>query len=271
MERLQKVLADVDEATPPQLEALQRADKNARRQMSSVRVDSGTVRDFLPEQSKSNQRERFGREPRIAEERFRDEQKLRSAEDRIKKTATDQHKAVEQRLLATEQESVTTEQNLRRIDEWRQNVEDRLRATEHLQGTLQRLHDLQQQLTDAVSQIKTLEPKIKSCEDRLQSNTGLTIETKKTFDAQTGRLENLEISIGELVKQLQHLKADLSNIDGAKLKSFQSRLTSTRRMQGFAMIACIISLLLVTYVGMGNRGLSFVAQYISQWVPGLLI
>ncbi len=264
-----------------------------------------------------------------AEQRFTNvEQELRSAEDRIQKTATDQYLVLEQRLQAAEPKILTAEQNWRRADDWRQSgeqrftsieqqlhisehriqqvedqhgiVEQRLQAAaqktvqveqncrrtderlqtteqrsketdEHLQATLQRLQDLQQQLTDAVSHIRTFEPNIKNWEERLQRNTGLLFETKKTFDKEATRRENVEISIGTLSQQIEQLKADLAKVSDGRLKSLQAMLGSNRRMQAFAMVAWIMSLILVGYIGIGNRGSSILTQYLSQWVPGLFI
>ena len=134
----------------------------------------------------------------------------------------------------------------------------------------QRLQDLEHQLTEAVGQIKIFELKIKSCEDHLQCDTGLPVETKKILDQQTKRLENVEISIGALAQQIEHLKAPLSKATDARFKGLQALLTSNRRMQWFAVIAWIMSLLLVGYGGLGSPGFSVVRQYFSQWLPGSL-
>jgi len=234
MERLQRIAAQVDERTIGQFAALQQEDEIARQQILSMREDLEAVRVSFPEQFESigNQCESFRRQFRIGEERFRDiEQALRSAEDRIQKTASD----ADQRFNDT---------------------------NEQLQATVP-------QLTDLVGQIKTFESQIKSCEDRVQRNTGLLVETKKTFDEQASRRENIMVSIGALAQQIEQLKADLSEVSTARLKSFQASLTSNRRMQGLAMLAWIMSLLLVCYIGIGDRGWLVLRQYISQWMPGL--
>jgi chromosome segregation ATPase len=211
--------------------------------------------------------ETFGPQLQIAEQRFQEiKQELRAAEDRIE-IATERHKAVEQSLRATEPKIAIAEQSCQRIDEWRQNAEQRFKDNdEQLQATVQRLEGLECQLIEAVGQINIFEPKIKSCEESLQRDTGLPVETKKTFDQQTKRLENVEISIGALTQQIERLKAPLSK---ARLKGLQALLTSNRRMQWFAMIAWIMSLLLVGYAGTGTPGFSVVRQYLSHW--GLLI
>jgi hypothetical protein len=216
--------------------------------------------------------ETFGPQLQIAEQRFQEiKQELRAAEDRID-IATEGHKAVEQSLRANEPKIAVAEQSWQRIDEWRHNAEQRFADTdEQLQATVQRLQGLECQLIEAVGQIKIFEPKIKSCEDRLQRDTGLPVETKKTFDQQTKRLENVEIAIGALAQQIEHLKAPLSNARDARLKGVQALLTSNRRMQWFAMIAWITSLLLVGYGGIGSPGFSVVGQYLTQWLPASII
>ena len=215
--------------------------------------------------------ETFGPQLEIAEQRFQEiKQELRAAEDRIE-LATERHTAVEQSLRATEPKIAMAEQSCRRIDEWRHNAEQRFNDTdEQLQATVQRLEGLEYQLTEAIGQIEIFEPKIKSCEDRLQRDTGLPVETKRTFDKQTKRLENVEISIGELAQQIEHLKDPLSKARDARLKGLQALLTSNRRMQWFAMIAWVMSLLLVGYGGIDSPGFSVVRQYLSQWLPGSL-
>src|SRR5262249_16634394 len=192
------------------------------------------MRASFPEQFETigNECESFRRQFRVGEQRLRDiEQKLLSAEDRAQKTASDS----DQRFNDT---------------------------NEQLQAAVQ-------QLTDVVGQIKTFESQIQSCEDRVQRNAGLLVETKKTFDEQVSRRENVMVSIGGLGQQFEQLKADLSEVSAARLKSFQASLTSNRRMQGLAMLAWIMSLLLVGYIGIGNRGWSVLTQYLSQLVPGL--
>jgi chromosome segregation ATPase len=272
MERLQQIAAQVDERTVRQFEALKREDEIARQQILSMREDLEAVRASFPEQFKTirHQCESLSRQLQIGEQHFKEiEQELRSAEDRLQKTATDHHHAVEQRLRATEPKILAVEQNWRRIDEWRQNANQHFNDTdEQLQATVQQLENLKQQLTDGTGQIKTFESQIKSCEDRVQRNAGLLVETKKIFDEQASRRENVEISIGALAQQIEQLRTDLSP---ARLKRFQASLTSNRRMQGLAMVAWIMSLLLVGYIGIGNRGWSVLTQYLSQWVPGLFV
>jgi chromosome segregation ATPase len=266
MERLQRIAAQVDEE-------LQREDEIVRQQILSMREDLEAVRASFPEQFKTirHQCESLSQQLQIDEQHFKEiEQELRSAEDRLQKTATDHHYAVEQRLQATEPKILAVEQNWRRIDEWSQNADQRFNDTdEQLQATVQRLENLKQQLTDGTGQIKTFESQIKSCEDRVQRNTGLLVETKKTFDEQASRRENVEIAIGALAQQIEQLRAD--QVSAARLKSFQASLTSNRWMQGLAMVAWIMSLLLVGYIGIGNRGWPVLTQYLSQWVPGLFI
>jgi len=163
------------------------------------------------------------------------------------------------------------EQSWRRIDEWRQNVDQRFNDTdEQLQAAVQGLQGLEHQLTEAVGHIKILGPKIKSCEDHLQCDTGLPVETRKILEQQTNRLENVEISIGALAQQIEHVKAPLSKARDARLKDLQDLLTSNRRMQWFAMVAWFMSLLLVGYGGLGSPGFSVVRQYLSHWLPNLL-
>jgi chromosome segregation ATPase len=275
MERLQKIAAQVDERTLRQFELLQREDEGARQQILNVREDLEAVRSSFPEQLKivRTQCESFGKQLQFSEQRFKEiEQEVRSAEDRIQKTAADQHHAVEQRLRATEPKILAAEQDRRLIDEWRQNADQHFNGiNEQLQATVQRLQDIQQQLTDVVSQTKTFESQIKSCEDRVQRNTGLLVETKTTFDQQASRRENVEISIGSLAQQIEQLKAELSKVGDGRLKSLHAMFRSSRRMQTFAMVAWIMSLLLVGYIGIGSRGSSILTQYLSQWVPGLFI
>ena len=101
MERLQRIAAQVDERALRQFEALQREDDGARQQILTVREELEALQGSFPEQLNPirSQCEGFGRQLQIAEQRFKEiEQELRSAEDRIQKTATDQHNAVEQRL-----------------------------------------------------------------------------------------------------------------------------------------------------------------------------
>jgi len=248
MERLLRIAEEVDERTPCQSEALQREHKGERQQI--MRGDLETGRGPFPEC------EAFGRQLQIVELGLKEiKQELRSAEKRIQKTATEQHNALEQSLRATEPKIEAGEQNWRRIDEWRQNAEQRFNDTdEQLQATVQRLQDFQQQLTDAVSQIKTFEPQIKSCEDRLERNTVLP----------TKRLENVEVSIGALVRHIEQLKADRSEVSDARLKKLQAMFNSNRRMQGLAFVAWMMSLLLVGYIGFGNRAWSIFAEYLSQ-------
>jgi hypothetical protein len=105
----------------------------------------------------------------------------------------------------------------------------------------------------------------------LQHNTGLLVETKKTFDEQASRRENIEIAIGALAQQIEQLKAELSKVGDGRGTSFQAMIRSNRRMQAVAMTAWIMSLLLVCYIGIGNRGSAILTQYLSQWVPGLFI
>jgi chromosome segregation ATPase len=234
MERLQRIAAQVDERTIGQFEALQREDETARQEILSMREDLEALRASFPEQFETigNQCESFRRQFRIGEERFRDiEQELRSAEDRVQKTASD--------------------------------------ANQRFNDTDEQLQATTQQLTDVVGQIKTFESQIKSCEDLVQRTTGLLFETKNTFDEQASRRENVMVSIGALAQQIEQLKADVSEVSVAKLKSFQASLTSTRRMQGLAMLAWIMSLLLVCYIGIGDRGWSVLTQYLSQWMSAL--
>jgi chromosome segregation ATPase len=256
MERLLRIAEQVDERTPRQSEALQREHKGERQQIMREELETG--RGPFPEQLRIilNQCEAFGRQLQIVELGLKEiKQELRSAEKRIQKTATEQHNALEQSLRATEPKIEAGEQNWRRIDEWRQNAEQRFNDTdEQLQATVQRLQDFQQQLTDAVSQIKTFEPQIKSCEDRLERNTVLP----------TKRLENVEVSIGALVRHIEQLKADRSEVSDARLKKLQAMFNSNRRMQGLAFVAWMMSLLLVGYIGFGNRAWSIFAEYLSQ-------
>jgi chromosome segregation ATPase len=211
--------------------------------------------------------------PRIqaAENRFQEiSQELRAAQEEIT-VASELHKALEQSLRTTEPKIALAEQSWRRIDEWREHAEQRFSDTaEQLQAAVQRLQDLEHQLVEAVGQIKILKPKIDSCEDHLQCDTGVSVETKKTLDQQTKRLENVEISIGALGQQIEHVKAPLSKARDARLKDLQALLTSNRRMQWFAMVASFISLLLVGYLGIGAPGFSIIRQYLSHWLPNLL-
>jgi len=275
MERLQRIAAQEDERTVRQFEALQREDEIARQQILSMREDIEAVRASFPEQFKTiqHQCESLSLQFQIGEQHFKEiEQELRSAEDRLQKTATDHHHAVEQRLQATEPKILAVEQDWRRIDEWSQNADQRFNdANEQLHATVQRLENLKQQLTDSTGQIKTLESQIKSCEDRVQRSTDLLAETKRAFDDHASRRGNVEIAVGALAQQIEQLRADLSQVSVAKFKSFQASLTSNRRMQGLAMVAWIMSLLLVGYIGIGNRGWPVLTQYLSQWVPGLFI
>ena len=214
-----------------------------------------------------------------AEQRFTSlEQQLHISEQRIR-AADDQHNIVEQRLQVAAQKAVQLEQDCRRTDERMQTTERRCKDTdEHLQGVMQQLQEVQQQLqgvqrqlADAVGHIKTFEPQIRTCEEQLQHNTGLLVETKKTLDEQVKRRENVEISIGALAQQSEQLKTELSKVSDARLKNLLAMLKSNKRMQALAMLAWIMSLLLVGYIGIGNRGWSIVTQYLSQWVPGSLI
>jgi chromosome segregation ATPase len=209
--------------------AAQVHERTARQFEALQREHEGVRQQIL---SVREELESFRRQFRVGEQRLRDiEQKLLSAEDRVQKTASDS----DQRFNDT---------------------------NEQLQATVQ-------QLTDVVGQIKTFESQIQSCEDRVQRNAGLLVETKKTFDEQVSRRENVMVSIGGLGQQFEQLKADLSEVSAARLKSFQASLTSSRRMQGLAMLAWIMSLLLVGYIGIGNRGWAVLTQYLSQLVPGL--
>jgi predicted nucleic acid-binding Zn-ribbon protein len=215
--------------------------------------------------------ETFGPRLQIAEQRSQEiKQELRAAQDRID-IATGHHNALEQSFRAIEPKIAMAERSCQRIDEWRHDAEQRFKDTDdQLQGAVQRLEGLEYQLTEAIVQIKIYETKIESCEDRLQRDTGLPVEAKKIFDQQTKRLENVEVSIGALAQEIEHLKAPLSKARDARLKGLQASLTSNRRMQWFVMIAWIMSLLLVGYGGIGSPGFSIVRQYLLQWVPAWL-
>ena len=275
MERIQRIAAQADERTVRQFEALQREDEGVRQQILSIREDLDAVQGSFPEQFETirDQCESFSRQLQIGEEHFKEiEQELRSAEDRIEKTATDRHQAVEQRLQGIEPKILAAEQNWLRIDEWRQSADQHFNDTdERLQATMQQLENLKQQLTDVVGQTKTFESQIKSCEDRVQRSTDLLVETKKTFDEHASRRDNLVVSIGALAQQIEQLKADLSHVSAARFEGFQATVRSNQLMQGLAMVAWIMSLVLVGYIGIGNRGWSVLTQYLSQWVPGFLI
>jgi len=237
MEQLQQIAARADERTVQQLQALQR------------------------------QCEIFGQQLQLCEQGFKHE--LRSAEDRIQKSAADQHQVTEQRLRAIEPTIALAEQNWRQVDEWRQNAEHRFDdAQTQLQATVQQFQNFEQQLLGAVSEIKSVEPQIKSCEERLQRNTSLVFEAKKTFDEQAKRGENIVISIGSQAQQIEQLKGDFSQVSDRRLKSLQAMLKSNRRMQGLAMIAWSMSLLLVAYIGVSNGAWPFVAQHLGRWMPG---
>jgi chromosome segregation ATPase len=237
MERIQRIAAQGNEHTVRQFEALQREDEDVRLQILNLREDLEAAQGSFPEQFKTirNQCERFSQEI---------EQELRSAEDRIEKTASNRHHVVERRLNGTD---------------------------EQLQATVQQLELFKQQLTDIIGRIKTIEPQITGCADRVQRNTGMLVEAKKTFDELASRRDNIVISVGALAQQMEQVKADLSHVSAARLKGLQVTVRSNQLMQGLAMVAWIMSLLLVGYIGIGDRGWSVLRQYLSQWVPGLFI
>src|SRR5438128_1526938 len=112
MERLQRILAEVDRPTPGQSEAPQRENKSARQQISGIREDLDAV-TAIRHQGESSRRQLQIAEHRlnqIAEQHFKEvKQELRTAEDRIQKTATEQHSVVEQRLRAIEPKIVVAE------------------------------------------------------------------------------------------------------------------------------------------------------------------
>jgi chromosome segregation ATPase len=179
---------------------------------------------------------------------------------------------VEQRLQAAEQENLESKQNLQRIDGLLQSAWNQLQGAEqHLQITTQQLREFQQQFTEADSQIKTFGPQIKRCEQRLEENSTQLAEMKSMFEEQTKRRENVEISIGELARDIGQFKAQYPKLakDYEGLKSFQAIFRSNQLMQQLAVIASFASLLILLYIGLGKPGWPILSPYLSPWLPGL--
>jgi len=105
----------------------------------------------------------------------------------------------------------------------------------------------------------------------LQSNADLLLEAKKTFDEEMKRRKALEVSLNALAHEHGRLSSEFAKLADGRLESLQAMLGSNRRMQALAMVAWIMSLLLVGYVGIGTRGSSIFTHYLSQWMPSLFI
>jgi chromosome segregation ATPase len=307
MERLQRIAAQVDERVQLQFELLQRDGDGTRQQISTVREELEALRNSFPQKLQiiSDQCETFGREFQIADQRFKEiEQELRCAED----SAAQQNNTIEQRLRTAEPKILAAENNWRRTEEWcldaeqrftiiEQQLEEKLQATakrtvhleedwgrtherlqasearssntdEHLHVAVQRLQEVERQLTEVVSQIKIFEPQISNYEERLQRNADLLLETRKAFDEQK---QHREVSLNALAHDLQQLKSEFAKLGDGRVENLQAMLGSNRRMQTLAMLAWIMSLLLVGYLGIGIRGSSVLTQYLSQWMSGLFI
>jgi chromosome segregation ATPase len=310
MERLQRIAAQVDERVQLQFELLQRDGDGTRQQISTVREELEALRSSFPQKLQiiRDQCETFGREFQIADQRFKEiEQELRCAED----SAAQQNNTIEQRLRTAEPKILAAENNWRQTEEWclgaeqrfttiEQQLEEKLQAAakrtvqleedwgrtderlqasearsnntdEHLHVAVQRLQEVERQLTEAVSQIKILEPQISNYEERLQGNADLLLETRQAFDEQKQRRETIEVSLNALAHDLQRLKSEFAKLSDGRVENLQAMLGSNRRMQALAMLAWIMSLLLVGFLGIGIRGSSVLTQYLSQWVPGLFI
>lgn len=309
MERLQRIAAQVDERVKLQFELLQRDGDGTRQQISTVREELEALRGSFPQKLQiiRDQCETFGREFQIADQRFKEiEQELRCVED----SAAQQNNTIEQWLRTAEPKILTAENNWRRTEEWClgaeqrftivEQLEEKLQAAakrtvqleedwgrtderlqasearsnntdEHLHVAVQRLQEVERQLREVVSQIKIFEPQISDYEERLQRNADLLLETRKAFDEHKQRRETIEVSLNALAHELERLRSEFAKLSDGRVENLQAMLGSNRRMQALAMIAWVMSLLLVGYLGIGIRGSSVLTQYLSQWVPGLFI
>ena len=220
------------------------------------------------------------------------QQLVQGAEQRIQ-TAASKHSALEQMLHTAEQRIQAAEARHNALQELLQGAEQRIQTAEGrhsameqmLQAAGQRLQeaetkrDAMQQMLQAAEQ-KILETGNKLADvdrenmafatqmkTRAERLTAEWDEIKRIFNEQARRRENIEVSIGELGKDVGELKGQFSELLAGpfeKLKSIQVTMKTYRRILLIAVAAFILTLLAVGYVQVGKPGWRVFAPYLSQ-------
>jgi chromosome segregation ATPase len=293
MEELRRIAEQADERAQRQFGSLQKQADEARKQILSARDDLEVVRcSFFEElQVMRGQWQSAQQQLDLTEQRSKEsEQQLRLADARLQ-TTEDKHDTVEQRLQHAERKSLEGEESWQRSDELLQTTRNQLQSLEQqLQATVHQLRQFQQQLTHAETRIETQltdgETRIKNqltdadtrirnqladADSRIKGYGTQIADIKRQFDEQGLRRENVEISIGELARDMGEVKEQLPKLaaDEDRIANLQALLKANRRRQRTAVMASVLSLLTVVYLLLGKPGWPAIAQSLSAWVPGL--
>ena len=226
LERLQSIAEGADERARRQFGSLQGHVEDARARVLGARED---LEDIFLEQAQviQAQCETTRQQLRAVEQQCNEtDRQLHLVEARLRATEA-MHEPMEQRLRAAEQKNLDNEQNWHRADDGLESTRNQLDSfDQQLQATMRQLRDIQKQLADAVIRIKSFEPDI--------------AEISK---AQAAQREHAETAIAELARDIDQLR--IGTVFG-----------TSRRRQWATVAACVVAVLLVVYVVLGQPGLA---------------